>query len=484
MIMTRSVLIIAFFLCISSCIKAIDVSVSCLGYYQDGPYIEIYSRIIGGTTQFLSVSEEDSLLNSSVEFLVVIKDERNQIKLAEKYQVNSPESIRVIDYWDLRRFRLDPGIYNMELQYVDLNQTQDTFLHREKIRLTDFAEPLVLSDVLLLNEVSMESNKLAFSKASFSFEPLIFESFGPDNNQLYFFAELYGADGVEQDIYYMYYVMEASTLIPKTQPGFKKISKTKNPVAFENFEIENLESGNYTFVLEVVNKEKATLTRRERPFTVYHPYTDYAVQYNGDSKFETSFVQTMDDGELNYNLKAIFPLVPNTQNAILNDLVWSDNIDAKKYFLYNFWTTRSQGNAKEVFDKYMEVARAVDRKFTATLGHGFETDRGYMFLKYGRPDDLIEVLDEPSAPPYEIWIYNHLPETNQTGVKFLFYNIGLAPNDYRLLHSNCRGELQNPRWEVELYKADRFAPADSDHLTGTTVNDAINRNARRYFSDN
>ena len=464
-----------------SWVSAIDVSISCLSYYQESPYIEIYSRVIGGTTQFLSTDEESKLLSSRVEFLVVIKDERNQIKLAEKYNINSPDTERVVDYWDIRRFKLDPGIYNLELQYVDLNQVSDTLHYQEKIKLTNYSESLALSDVMLLSEISMEKDHFPFSKSSFSFEPLVFESFGPSNNQLYFFSELYGSDELDYELYYKYYLMESSTLETKTKPGFKKV---KGKAIMENFDIEDLTTGKYTFVLEIVNKEQEMLVRRERPFSIYHPYTDYQVEYQGDTKFETSFVQTMSDGELNYNLKAIYPLVPNTQNAILNDLIWSDKLKAKRYFLYSFWSKMSKDEPKEVFEQFMEVAKAVDRKFKTNIGHGFETDRGHIFLKYGKPDDLIEVLDEPSAPPYQIWIYNHLPETNQTGVKFLFYNVDLSPNDFRLLHSNCRGEMQNPRWEVELYSSDRYAPSDPDHLTGTTVNDGFNRNARRYFSDN
>ena len=478
---SRYTLTLSFLFFMISWGYSIDVSISCLSYYQDSPYIEIYSRIIGGTARFLSVAEQDSMLESRVEFLVMIKDERNHIKIAEKYSLNSPETSRVVDYWDIRRFKLDPGIYNLELQYVDLNGESDTLFHKEKIKLTEYNESLALSDVMLLNEISMDEDHFAFSKSNFSFEPLIFESFGPNSNQLYFFSELYGSELIEEDLYFKYFLMESSTLEQKTKPGFKKI---KGGAIMENFDIEDMVTGKYTFVLEIVNKEQELLVRRERPFSIYHPYTDYQVEFRGDAKFETSFVQEMSDGELNYNLKAIFPIVPNTQNAILNDLVWSDKIKAKKYFLYNFYTRMSKDDPKGIFEKYMKVAVAVDKKFKTNLGHGFETDRGNIFLKYGKPDDLIEVLDEPSAPPYEIWIYNHLPETNQTGVKFLFYNADLAPNDYRLLHSNCRGEIQNPRWEVELYKADRFAPADADHLTGTEVNDAFNRNARRYFSDN
>jgi hypothetical protein len=86
------------------------------------------------------------------------------------------------------------------------------------------------------------------------------------------------------------------------------------------------------------------------------------------------------------------------------------------------------------------------------LGYGFETDRGNIFMKYGAPNDVVSVEDEPSAPPYEIWIYYSFPVTAQFDVKFLFYSPELA-NSYNLLHSTCENEINNPAWEQILYKS-------------------------------
>ena len=132
----------------------------------------------------------------------------------------------------------------------------------------------------------------------------------------------------------------------------------------------------------------------------------------------------------------------------------------------------------------MEVARAVDNQFNSGLGHGFESDRGFIFLKYGRPTNLISVSDEPDAAPYEIWFYDQFPFTNQSDVKFLFYNPSYADGQYQLLHSNARGEINDPGWQIKLYQ--NIDPRDiigNDHLNASEVRDGNNRNAARYFND-
>ncbi len=72
------------------------------------------------------------------------------------------------------------------------------------------------------------------------------------------------------------------------------------------------------------------------------------------------------------------------------------------------------------FMSYMKVARTVDETFSQVLGMVLKLTEAMIFLKYGNPNDVITVEDEPSAPPYEIWFYNTFPATHQTNVRFLF----------------------------------------------------------------
>ena len=94
-------------------------------------------------------------------------------------------------------------------------------------------------------------------------------------------------------------------------------------------------------------------------------------------------------------------------------------------------------------------------------------------MKYGQPDDTQRQEEEPSAPPYEVWVYYDFPQTHQSNVKFIFYNPSLAPGDFVLLHSNAIGEINNPNWQAELYR-------DANENIG---NGSFNRNANRIFND-
>lgn len=130
----------------------------------------------------------------------------------------------------------------------------------------------------------------------------------------------------------------------------------------------------------------------------------------------------------------------------------------------------------------MEVAKAVDKMYDGGFGYGFESDRGFIYMKYGRPDDMVMVDNDPSAPPYEIWIYNDFPKTKQTNVKFLFYEPNLG-TDYELLHSNARGEINNPQWQIELYKNAPNEIQGSNYIDATQMQGNFNRRASQYFND-
>ncbi|RMF31243.1 MAG: hypothetical protein D6765_02085, partial [Bacteroidetes bacterium] len=63
------------------------------------------------------------------------------------------------------------------------------------------------------------------------------------------------------------------------------------------------------------------------------------------------------------------------------------------------------------------------------------------------------------------------------------YNPSLATNGFILLHSNARGEVNNPRWEIELYGQAPMEIDGSNYLDGTRMQDNIGRRARRLFED-
>ena len=73
-----------------------------------------------------------------------------------------------------------------------------------------------------------------------------------------------------------------------------------------------------------------------------------------------------------------------------------------------------------------------------------------MFLKYGAPDRIVQSYSEPGAYPYEIWHYYTLG--SQRNKKFVFMTLDIVTNDFKLIHSDAVGELNNFRWTTEIYK--------------------------------
>lgn len=460
---------------------SINVSVTTLGYLQEKPYLEIYSRVIGNSVQFAATEEADSLNYASIEMLILLKQEEKLV-VADKFNISSPSSLSVIDFWDMRRYTLDNGEYELEIKYVDLNNISDTTSYKESILVNHSEHYVSNSDILIMKDVSSEKSEYPFTRSGFYYEPAPFNLFGESDSLFLFYVELYNPAEIEQGLFYRYSVRQADNSEEVLKPAYKQIKSVNDLQILQKFDVAEIPSGNYELNLELINKEKQVLHQVTERFSVYHPSIDFRNAAKGDAKYETSFVHMLDEGEINYSLKAIFPRVTNNMTHMLNSILWGEEIEPKKYYLYSFWSNFSVENAKSVYDKYMNVARAVDLEYASNVGHGFESDRGYFFLKYGKPDDVVSVEDEPSAPPYEIWIYNYLEETKQTAVKFLFYNPSIVANDYILLHSTCRGEISNPRWELELYKDDNIDNT-SNLLDNTEVQDGLNRNARRYFTD-
>jgi GWxTD domain-containing protein len=128
----------------------------------------------------------------------------------------------------------------------------------------------------------------------------------------------------------------------------------------------------------------------------------------------------------------------------------------KKYF-YDFWVKRNADNPKDAWLAYREEVIKVDKKWGNVFRKGYDTDRGRIFLQYGPPDIMVEGVNDPSAKPYEIWEYykikdktNKVPD--QTEKKFLFYEPNEGNNEFVLLHSDVKGEISEPKWELYLYQ--------------------------------
>ena len=464
--------------------SAIDADVDLAIYYQDGsPYVDVRLHIIASTVTAKEL--ENNQIQTRVNVLItILKDE--EIIDFQKYGLVSPSAEKASDFIDLRRFVLPKGNFVVRVELQDQLNSKNMFITEKALEVSKLSD-----DKMEMSAISLISNVIPskdvdnpFFKYGNLLEPAAFGFFHQAMDHLYVFSEVYNSDKLfDAGFVARLTITNLDDTQFKPLQLYKKLKPSDKTIILERFSIVDLTSGNYQLDIELLNPKQEVKFGKTVFFQRSNPRKDNDVLLSNNFNLEGSFINSLTLEELEYNLKALAPRLNQMEITTVNTLLADDNVKGQRFYLYNYWSAFDPVTTEETFNTYKKIAEAVDRKFYNTVGRGFETDRGYIFLKYGKPKDVISVENEPSAPPYEIWFYDILDLTGENNVKFLFYNPTLGGNDYTLLHSTTRYERRNPRWEVELY-SDAPKEIDGNRVDATSMKDGFNRRAREYFEDN
>lgn len=464
--------------------KAIDLGVVYAVYATpEKPYVEVNVEIAALTITYKKV--DSTLFEAGAEMTILLR-QGDKVVNYEKYVMNSPKVSSPRALLDVKRLFVPNGDYILEVTAIDVNNpaNKKTFSQALKVGI----EPKIyLTEIELLRGFKQDASDNPFAKNGYLLEPLPFQFYDAGADRLAFYAEVYHSDkSVSDPTYLVRYFIEQDR-----GNGVKELvssgAQRKNPKAIDallvQMDISKMGSGNFILTVELRNKLNELLSLRTVPFQRSNPPLT-AVDFSEEA-LAKQFVSDLSEENLRFSLRAISALAVGDQNEELKNILTGSDLKAMRYYLYRHFVNKNKVNPEQAYREYMEVAGAVHEKFKSGFRYGFETDRGRMFLRYGRPDDLIHEENDPNAPPYEIWVYYNFPKTNQKNVKFLFYNPSLAGEDFILLHSNARGEINNPRWERTLYSR----TTGEEQFDGDNTNDALkmkrnfNRNARVYFED-
>lgn len=164
-----------------------------------------------------------------------------------------------------------------------------------------------------------------------------------------------------------------------------------------------------------------------------------------------TFASQYNVSQLKAILKMLKPIADETEILNIEGFAKRPDETYMRYFVYNFWTKRSPGDPEKGWKDFTKQVKEVNKLFGNSRNPGYETERGFYYLKYGEPDQRYVVTAEEAAWPYEIWQYNAPGKQSSQGI-FLFFNPGFMVGDYKLLHSTVQGEMRNNNWRAELYK--------------------------------
>ncbi|HEY7530049.1 MAG TPA: GWxTD domain-containing protein [Gemmatimonadota bacterium] len=123
------------------------------------------------------------------------------------------------------------------------------------------------------------------------------------------------------------------------------------------------------------------------------------------------------------------------------------SVEGKRNFLNAFWARQdpTPGTPENAFrEEIDERLTHIENNFRSPGQQGWETPRGRIYLKNGRPDRRVErVLETGFAAPYEIWIYY------TTGYKYVFLD-EFRNRRYILLTTTDPEEEGRPDWQERL----------------------------------
>ncbi len=421
------------------------------------PYLETYLSIIGHSVHFEEI--RDGVYQGAVSVTLTISS-NDTIRYADKIRLKSPETTdtlaQVPNFLHQDRIPLPNGVYSVFLSVSDANSTKPPLEVVLPVTINMPQNKVAISDINFLESYKKSTKPSTITKAGYDLlvEVPYGDYFFPSSkSQLNFYAEVYNIEEVLKDVALVRYFIETSDTEHKISQFVhsEKVQPKSVNVFLNGFDISELPSGNYHLVFKVFNRNLEEIASKKVFFHRSNPQTQLALKDIQAVSIENSFATQYDNLEdMSLYIRSLYPIADAAEQQYAANQLKGQNLDEMQRFFHGFWMNRNYYNPEKAWAEYLEQLKQADDLFSTPQFRGFETDRGRVFLKYGPPSDVDNREYEPSAYPYQIWYYYNLGA--QTNRLFVFGNFELASNEYKLIHSNAIGEINNPQWKVMLNK--------------------------------
>lgn len=449
----------------------------------DQPFVDVHLSFIGNSVAY----DQDGI--ATVESTILIK-QGNHIVDAKKSLIKSPpyDSLKRIDFIDMQRFSLKNGKYSLTIFLRDLNhRPNDTIKVVQPFELLFSGNKMEFSDVELADNFkkitsSDPTQKDIYTRAGYRIVPYVSNYYPTEINYISFYAEIYHADlqlGKDKKfVTYLQITDEGKNVIDPFQKTIVHTTSAVN-VVLGRFKIDELYSGTYLINLKIKDENNTDITETSIRFYRNNapPISNYA---STDTLLapDLLFTQMISNRDTLVDfIRSMRPRAELLERTIIDEQIASASTDELQQFMYTFWLKRDPQNPQGAWDDYYDLVKIVNDEYSTQLKRGYQTDRGRVFLQYGKPNQLRDVPSEPNAYPYQIWYYYHIGRFNNK--RFVFYNRDLSSNDYMLLHSDMNGEPYNRQWNIELHS--RTNPINDIDLNDGIDN--VGSRSRDYYND-
>ena len=429
-----------------------------------GTYVEIQLQFAAASIQYLPIEND---LQGELEITQIIK-KGDSIVTFDKYSLKSPlmkDSI-VEDFYDVKRYALTPGKYQLELELRDLNSKKEGIMAKKEISIREVTNEVSISDIQAAEVIRVSSEESNFYKMGYEVIPRISNYYPTELTQMPLYYEIYNTNLQDDSSFIVSQKIidqnEVLDLI-EYQRYYRIGSKEINALA-KSVDISMLPQGSYLLEVSVINRDNKVIAIENFEFDRNNEELINEIAFQ-DVILDPGFNESIKDDSIRFYIASLIPISnPSEVKNIISLLKKDVSVEDQRKYFQAFWKKSSPTNTYSEWLKYKRNVMLVEKLYASNFQAGFETDRGRVFLQYGQPNSIIERPSSPSEYPYEVWQYDKIGKYSNK--RFVFYNPEMVNNTYRLLHSDMIGELQNYRWQYYLNSRNSTNPNLDDPTQG------------------
>jgi GWxTD domain-containing protein len=307
-------------------------------------------------------------------------------------------------------FATAPGRYRLDVSVQDSvsGKKQSSSLEVRALTDTSIASDLLLAPKMRLAAAAdtvpnpgefRAGNSLVMAAARVILTPL--------QPQVFYLLEVYGKEARTGSLSVV--VKDSSGTVTTKTPEVPANVAAGGSVLQGELDLTGLPPGKYTMVATLKLPDR--VVERTADFTMASLATTLArdtVRRAALRETDQGYFEEMPADELN---KAEAPLVYLADPSEL--AVWNDelSVEAKRRFLAQFWQKRDptpgtpRNERREQFYSAIDYANSAYREGGRNPVSGWRSDRGRIFIKNGKPEQVLRGEREGRAPPYEVWSY-------------------------------------------------------------------------------
>lgn len=432
------------------------------------PYIEIGLDINAGSIVF---PKQKDGFQGAVDVRLDISPKGNETAAvyARDFELLSPvlpdTGNRAFGILDIKRVSLAPGEYLLSGELRDKNSGDAKVFKFSKAFYIDAqqADRLTFSDIMFVQSITPTKTLQAHSKLGYDIIPYVNNGNFIDADSMKFYLETYHSEAKSPAVYFVNVFLSEANSTGKIRNYQRTFRQNVRPLdlVMGGFDISKLPSGVYFLNAQAYSQTQDSIGFTSKKIYIVNTKADLMANVSPEL-FKDQFALT--EAQLDEYIHTLYYISsPNEQDFASSLATYTE----KQNYFFNFWEKRKEKPSDLPSKPWVLYKSRVDyanSHYKAAHLKGWRTELGRVLLTYGTPNDIEYMPSSNSNHPYQVWRYNKLK--TQANVRFIFYSPNEATNDYVLLHSDLRGERNNPRYEFELSRTSNNANLDVDGLDG------------------